>query len=193
MQFLQAWEMHPYCRMAAEAGYKVLLMEPSTPWRRKTAELARRTRHGVPKDKIALMASRMDDGIASAEDVCGGLPPNFKPVCTSLDEIVARRLAKKEEEEQQQQQSVNGAVVNGEAAPEDEVHSDSSSSASGSGKSDKSSSGELADFQSLIQCFPDQSLDSLYLNFIKVILNVMLHKATCKQGLIINSKCLGIS
>ncbi len=74
----QSWEMHPYARMASERGYSVLLLEPGTPWRRRIAELARRTRHRVPKDKIALMDSRMDDFVVAAEDVCKGLPENFR-------------------------------------------------------------------------------------------------------------------
>ncbi len=56
---LQSWEMHPYLRMSAECGYRCLLLEPwGTPWRRRVGELARRTRHRVPREKIAIMEAR---------------------------------------------------------------------------------------------------------------------------------------
>ena len=82
----------------------------------------------------------MDDSIRSASDAAAGLPANFRPLCTTVDEIVARRMAdrdNKEEEEEEEEKEKRRP--------------------------------ELEDFRVLMRCFPDATLDTLYINFVKVI------------------------
>ena len=81
-----------------------------------------------------------------------------RPICTSVDEIVAKRLAALEEEE---------VVRVVEDVQPLESKSDPRSSVVEVEKK-RDGGNELDDFQSLIQCFPKKSLDSLYLNFLKV-------------------------
>ncbi len=75
---LQIWEMLPYIKMAGEAGYSVLLLEPQTEWRLNLAQLARKTRHGVPFDKLKLMKNRMEIKV-DLKAVVSNLPENFRP------------------------------------------------------------------------------------------------------------------
>jgi len=39
MIFLQAWEMLPYLRAAAEKGYTAVIVEPNTKWKKKVGLL----------------------------------------------------------------------------------------------------------------------------------------------------------
>ncbi|CAL8349259.1 unnamed protein product [Arctogadus glacialis] len=55
---LQAWEMKPYVAMALERGYRVFFQEPNTQWKFDPVELEKRTKHGVPQQKIAQMLER---------------------------------------------------------------------------------------------------------------------------------------
>ena len=53
----QAWEILPYCKLAAEFGYRVLLLEPDTPWKHNSNLLSYKTSHGVPYEKIIRLQS----------------------------------------------------------------------------------------------------------------------------------------
>ena len=50
--------MEAYCQLASQFRYAVMLLEPTSPWRRNAQTLSEKTTHGVPKDKIQLMMSR---------------------------------------------------------------------------------------------------------------------------------------
>ncbi|XP_006895479.1 PREDICTED: NEDD4-binding protein 2-like [Elephantulus edwardii] len=52
---LQAWEMKPYVALSQKHKYKVIFREPETWWKFKPRELARRTVHGLSKEKLARM------------------------------------------------------------------------------------------------------------------------------------------
>ncbi|KAM6220876.1 NEDD4-binding protein 2 [Rhynchocyon petersi] len=52
---LQAWEMKPYVVLSQKHKYKVIFREPETWWKFKPKELARRTIHGISKEKLARM------------------------------------------------------------------------------------------------------------------------------------------
>nr|CAD7419229.1 unnamed protein product [Timema poppensis] len=57
---LQAWEMHPYAKLAIKYGYVLEVLEPYTPWRFREKELAERNIHGVPQQKIRAMLERYE-------------------------------------------------------------------------------------------------------------------------------------
>nr|CAD7263662.1 unnamed protein product [Timema shepardi] len=57
---LQAWEMHPYAKLAIKYGYVLEVLEPYTPWRFREKELAERNIHGVPQQKIRAMFERYE-------------------------------------------------------------------------------------------------------------------------------------
>uniref|UniRef100_A0A8C6S8E3 NEDD4-binding protein 2-like 1 n=1 Tax=Neogobius melanostomus TaxID=47308 RepID=A0A8C6S8E3_9GOBI len=52
---MQGWEMRPYVVQALKYHYKVFFREPDTWWKNKPRELERRTRHGVPSERIRRM------------------------------------------------------------------------------------------------------------------------------------------
>ncbi|XP_075775313.1 NEDD4-binding protein 2-like 2 isoform X4 [Pelodiscus sinensis] len=56
----QAWEMKPYVEMALGKGYRVEFHEPDTWWKFDPAELEKRNKHGVPREKIAQMLERYE-------------------------------------------------------------------------------------------------------------------------------------
>nr|CAD7403911.1 unnamed protein product [Timema cristinae] len=58
---LQAWEMHPYAKLAIKYGYILEVLEPYTPWRFREKELAERNIHGVPRQKIRAMLERYEE------------------------------------------------------------------------------------------------------------------------------------
>ncbi|XP_054462400.1 NEDD4-binding protein 2-like 2, partial [Anoplopoma fimbria] len=71
---LQAWEMKPYVKMAIERGYKVDFCEPNTSWKFDPYELEKRNKHGVPKEKIALMMDRSSFPISVDIVMCSQEP-----------------------------------------------------------------------------------------------------------------------
>ncbi len=78
--------MHPYCKLAAEQGYAVLIFEPETTWSLDSKTLAAKTTHRVPQDKIELMRSRYEKEL-TAESVCAGLQPP-RPKVLTLEKII---------------------------------------------------------------------------------------------------------
>ncbi|KAG7458709.1 hypothetical protein MATL_G00223570 [Megalops atlanticus] len=67
---MQAWEMKPYVAMAKEHRYNVIFREPDTWWKFKPRELERRTKHGVPKEKIRRMLERYERHVSVDTVLC---------------------------------------------------------------------------------------------------------------------------
>jgi predicted kinase len=55
---VQFWEMKPYVELAQKYNYQVKFEEPNTPWKFDAEELAKRNKHGVPKDVIEKMIQK---------------------------------------------------------------------------------------------------------------------------------------
>ena len=53
-------ERKPYVELAKKYGYNVLAIEPTTAWKRNTAELAQKNKHGVPVEAIQRMLDRYE-------------------------------------------------------------------------------------------------------------------------------------
>jgi len=77
---LQAFEARPYVEAAKNAGYKVIIAEPDSPWWKRfnpnmsdeekeqfAQELFKRNRHGVPLETIRTMLERWQHGITEKE------------------------------------------------------------------------------------------------------------------------------
>ncbi|KAF2366063.1 Smr domain [Trinorchestia longiramus] len=60
---LQKWEMRPYVIMAVQCNYKVEFIEPDTSWRYDCKQLARKTKHNVPMEKIEAMLDRFERNV----------------------------------------------------------------------------------------------------------------------------------
>jgi len=60
---LVSWEFRPYVAMAASNGYRVFLVEPTTPWKFKPSELAKKNTHAVPIKKIRMMLDKFEKGL----------------------------------------------------------------------------------------------------------------------------------
>ncbi|KAL5012756.1 hypothetical protein ScPMuIL_011307 [Solemya velum] len=58
-----SWEMRPYVSLGLQFGYKIEILEPSTPWKFKPKELARRNRHAVPLEAIEQMLERYEKNV----------------------------------------------------------------------------------------------------------------------------------
>nr|CAD7440892.1 unnamed protein product [Timema bartmani] len=58
---LQAWEMHPYAKLAIKYGYILEVLEPYTPWRFREKDLSERNIHGIPRQKIRAMLDRYEE------------------------------------------------------------------------------------------------------------------------------------
>lgn len=84
-----AWEMEVYCRLAKEFNYTVLVLEPDTPWRYNPSELAQKTRHGVPLDKIMIMAQRYERDL-TIEAICASIPRHLQPKMTSIQCLIRK-------------------------------------------------------------------------------------------------------
>ncbi|XP_036372438.1 NEDD4-binding protein 2 [Megalops cyprinoides] len=67
---MQGWEMKPYVAMAKEHKYNVIFREPDTWWKFKPRELERRTKHGVPKEKIRRMLERYERHVSVDTVLC---------------------------------------------------------------------------------------------------------------------------
>jgi predicted kinase len=57
---IESFEAKSYVLAAKHYGYKVKIEEPQTPWKFNVDELARRNKHGVPKDVIQSMLERWE-------------------------------------------------------------------------------------------------------------------------------------
>lgn len=60
----QMWEMLVYASNAINNGYIIEILEPDTPWFKKADELAKKTEHQVPREKIKIMLDRYEFGIS---------------------------------------------------------------------------------------------------------------------------------
>jgi energy-coupling factor transporter ATP-binding protein EcfA2 len=70
----QLWEMQEYVRIGVDAGYLVTFRTPNTPWRNSPTDLAMRTIHGVPAEKIAAMMSKFEPD-ATVDNVLAAVLP----------------------------------------------------------------------------------------------------------------------
>lgn len=57
---MQIWHMLPYVQTAVRHGYLLEILEPQTPWRRKTSQLAAMNCHGVNRETIENMLMRWE-------------------------------------------------------------------------------------------------------------------------------------
>ncbi|XP_052865832.1 NEDD4-binding protein 2 [Anopheles cruzii] len=57
---VRLWEMFPYVQIAAEHGYFLETLEPTTHWRNNSRSLAIRNTHGVPEPKIKSMLQNFE-------------------------------------------------------------------------------------------------------------------------------------
>ncbi|CAG2166937.1 unnamed protein product [Oppiella nova] len=67
-------------------GYKIYFLEPDTHWNRNPKELSKRNIHGIPKEKLELMAQKFER--LSVEDVVKGLPSSQSLQKSNSDEKV---------------------------------------------------------------------------------------------------------
>eukprot|EP01125_Pyxidicula_operculata_P006706 TRINITY_DN2304_c0_g1_i1.p1 TRINITY_DN2304_c0_g1~~TRINITY_DN2304_c0_g1_i1.p1 ORF type:complete len:1245 (+),score=308.37 TRINITY_DN2304_c0_g1_i1:1-3735(+) len=58
---LQAWEPQPYVLIGRDNGYDVEIVEPSTPWKIDTQELAKRSKHGVTPEALEKLKEKMEN------------------------------------------------------------------------------------------------------------------------------------
>lgn len=72
----QLWEMTVYASLAINHGYLIEILEPDTPWFFKLNELAKRNKHGVPRDKLEIMLDRYERGI-SVDDLIKSTGANY--------------------------------------------------------------------------------------------------------------------
>ncbi|KFQ21089.1 NEDD4-binding protein 2-like 2 [Mesitornis unicolor] len=72
----QAWEMKPYVEVALEKGYRVEFHEPDTWWKFDPEELEKRNKHGVTREKIALMLERYEFQISIPIVMNSVIPPH---------------------------------------------------------------------------------------------------------------------
>jgi len=57
----QKWEAKYYVQQALIQGYRVVISEPQTPWRRNPSELAKRNTHLVPEETIGRMLAKWEE------------------------------------------------------------------------------------------------------------------------------------
>uniref|UniRef100_A0A182NRQ7 Smr domain-containing protein n=1 Tax=Anopheles dirus TaxID=7168 RepID=A0A182NRQ7_9DIPT len=57
---VRLWEMYPYVQIAADHGYYLELLEPTTHWKNNSRSLAIRNTHGVPEPKIRSMLQNFE-------------------------------------------------------------------------------------------------------------------------------------
>ncbi|CAN8012656.1 unnamed protein product [Ixodes pacificus] len=78
---IEVWEMMPYVALALRARYRVVVLEPDTPWKFNPKQLTRRNTHGVPRRNIESMLERYDHSV-TAESLCrtfGFFPSGPRP------------------------------------------------------------------------------------------------------------------
>ena len=63
--------------MAVKHNYKVIILEPDTPWKKDAEELSKRNKHGVPKEAILRMLARWEDDF-TVENILKSQPPKKK-------------------------------------------------------------------------------------------------------------------
>lgn len=76
---MQGWEMRPYVVQALKHHYKVLFREPDTWWKNKPRELERRTKHGVPSERIRRMLCGYERFV-TVKSILGSQMPERKQV-----------------------------------------------------------------------------------------------------------------
>lgn len=52
---IKLWNMFPYIRLAVQYRYKIIIMEPATPWSTTPKTLTQKNLHNVPKERIRIM------------------------------------------------------------------------------------------------------------------------------------------
>uniref|UniRef100_A0A336M3R0 CSON008121 protein n=1 Tax=Culicoides sonorensis TaxID=179676 RepID=A0A336M3R0_CULSO len=52
---IKLWNMYPYIRLAVQYRYKLIIMEPATPWATTPKTLTMKNQHNVPKERIRQM------------------------------------------------------------------------------------------------------------------------------------------
>ena len=57
---IEAWEAKPYVEEGLKQGYQIEVVETNTPWKFNSEELAKRNKHGVPKEVIEDMIKKWD-------------------------------------------------------------------------------------------------------------------------------------
>lgn len=72
----QQWEAKPYYELAAKYGYRLLVAEPQTEWRRDVAQLTQKNSHGVPEEAIKRMLGRWEDDF-TVKSVLASKPPRW--------------------------------------------------------------------------------------------------------------------
>ena len=65
---VEAWEAKPYVEKGLQYGYDIKIAEPDTPWKFNAEELAKRNKHGVPKEVIEEMIEKWEPDI-TVEDI----------------------------------------------------------------------------------------------------------------------------
>jgi len=71
---VQAWEAKPYVEAAVANGYRVQVVEPNTPWKFNAEELAKRNRHGTPKERIEEMIQQWEPNL-TVQDILNSTSP----------------------------------------------------------------------------------------------------------------------
>jgi len=72
----QQWEAKPYFALAVKYGYRVLVAEPQTEWRRDPVRLTEKNSHGVPEEAIKRMLSRWEEDF-TVKSVLASKPPRW--------------------------------------------------------------------------------------------------------------------
>ncbi|XP_055014004.1 NEDD4-binding protein 2 isoform X2 [Boleophthalmus pectinirostris] len=83
------WEMRPYVVQALKHSYKVLFREPDTWWKNKPRELERRTKHGVPMERIRRMLCGYERFVTVKSILGSQMPERKQPVATETGEALA--------------------------------------------------------------------------------------------------------
>ncbi|CAL9700248.1 unnamed protein product [Knipowitschia caucasica] len=76
------WEMRPYVVQALKHDYKVYFREPDTWWKYKPRELERRTKHGVPLERIKHMLSGYERFVTVKSIMGSQMPERKQTVAT---------------------------------------------------------------------------------------------------------------
>lgn len=82
---MQGWEMRPYVIQALKHRYKILFREPDTWWKNKPRELERRTKHGVPSERIRRMLCGYERFV-TVKSILGSQMPERKQVAAEPEE-----------------------------------------------------------------------------------------------------------
>jgi uncharacterized membrane protein YgcG len=75
--FLNSPSSQPYVELGVKNGYTVTFREPTTPWARDAAELAKKNQHSVPEEGIRRMLQRWEEN-PTVEKVLQSKAPSGK-------------------------------------------------------------------------------------------------------------------